>query len=420
MRNAAGLACFALTILLVPSIARAQLRVDVDIDIEEAPFHYTDTPDDNRVSRLIEKIKAKEVKLEYSREHGYLRSLLEALEIRESSQTLVFSKTSLQVRYISRRNPRAIYFNDDTYVGWVNGSSLMEISTADPKLGAAFYTVDMMPWRAKIEQAYYDCLGCHATSMTQGVPGHTVRSVMPMVDGSVDAQLESFVTDDRSPFAERWGGWFVTGLHGDMRHMGNAYLKSGLLDTSNNGNLMNLRDEFDSSNYLSPYSDIVALMVLEHQTQLHNTFTRADFSVRRLSHDSSGELASEESKREYQTQLQIIANEVVDRMLFCDETVLTNEVKGSVLFAQQFTERGPRDSLGRSLREFDLKRRLFKYPLSYLIYSPAFDSLQPDLRQEILRQIGEVLRGENRSPEYAHLDETTRKAMLSILRETKP
>ncbi len=419
MRNAAGLACFALTILLVPSIARAQLRVDVDIDIEEAPFHYTDTPDDNRVSRLIEKIKAKEVKLEYSREHGYLRSLLEALEIRESSQTLVFSKTSLQVRYISRRNPRAIYFNDDTYVGWVNGSSLMEISTADPKLGAAFYTVDMMPWRAKIEQAYYDCLGCHATSMTQGVPGHTVRSVMPMVDGSVDAQLESFVTDDRSPFAERWGGWFVTGLHGDMRHMGNAYLKSGLLDTSNNGNLMNLRDEFDSSNYLSPYSDIVALMVLEHQTQLHNTFTRADFSVRRLSHDSSGELASEESKREYQTQLQIIANEVVDRMLFCDETVLTNEVKGSVLFAQQFTERGPRDSLGRSLREFDLKRRLFKYPLSYLIYSSAFDSLQPDLRQEILRQIGEVLRGENRSPEYAHLDDA-RKAMLSILRETKP
>jgi hypothetical protein len=417
MKNVAGI--FSIALLLVPSIARAQLHVDVDINIEEAPFHYTDTPDENRVSRLIEKLKAKETKLEYSREHGYLRSLLKALEIPESSQTLVFSKTSLQVRYISRRSPRAIYFNDDTYVGWVNGSSLMEISTADPKLGAAFYTVDMMPWRAKIERAYYDCLGCHATSMTQGVPGHTVRSVMPMIDGSVDAQLESFVTDDRSSFAERWGGWFVTGLHGDMRHMGNAFLRSGLLDTSNNGNLMNLRDEFDASSYLSPYSDIVALMVLEHQTQMHNTLTRADFSVRKLSHDSPGAEASEESKREYQSQLGIIAKEVVDRMLFCGETTLTCEVKGSVLFAQQFTERGPRDSRGRSLREFDLKTRLFKYPLSYLIYSTAFDSLQPELRQAILRQIEDVLSGKNQSPEYAHLDEPTRQVMLSILRETK-
>ncbi len=263
-------------------------HIDLDIDIEEAPFHYSETEGDNRVSRLIEKLKAKEIKLEYSREHGYLRSLLQALEISESSQALVFSKTSLQVRYISRRNPRAIYFNDDTYLGWVNGSSLMEISTADPKLGTAFYTVDMMPWRAKIEQAYYDCLGCHATSMTQGVPGHTVRSVKPMIDGSVDAQAESFITDDRSPFSQRWGGWYVTGLHGDMPHRGNAFLRSGTLDTRDNGNRLNLRDEFDTLNYLSPYSDIVALMVLEHQSQLHNSMTRADFFVRQLQHDAAG------------------------------------------------------------------------------------------------------------------------------------
>lgn len=418
MKNVAGI--LSLALLLVPSIAQAQLRVDVEINIEEPPFQYTNTPPDNRVSRLIEKLKSKEVELEYSREHGYLRSLLKALDIPESSQTLVFSKTSLQVRYISRRNPRAIYFNDDTYVGWVNGSSLMEISTADPKLGAAFYTVDMMPWRAKIEQAYYDCLGCHATSMTQGIPGHTVRSVMPTIDGSVDAQLESFVTDDRSPFAERWGGWFVTGLHGDMRHMGNAYLRSGLLDTSNNGNLTNLRDEFDASNYLSPYSDIVALMVLEHQSQMHNALTRADFTVRKLLHDASKAEASDESKQEYRAQVKIIAKEVVDRMLFCGETVLTSEVKGSILFAQQFALRGPKDSQGRSLREFDLKTRLFKYPLSYLVYSPTFDSLEPDLHQSIMQQIEEVLKGENQSPEYAHLDEPTRKAILSILRETKP
>ena len=138
--------------------APAGAQINLSIDIEKAPFEYSQTAADNRVSRLVDKLNSKTVQLEYSRETGYLRSILRALEIPESSQTLVFSKTSMQVRYISRRNPRAIYFNDDTYVGWVRGSSLMEISTADPKLGTAFYTVDMMPWRAKVEQAYYDCL----------------------------------------------------------------------------------------------------------------------------------------------------------------------------------------------------------------------------------------------------------------------
>src|SRR5690606_34679598 len=154
------------------------------------------------------------------------------------SQTLVFSKTSMQVRYISRRNPRAIYFNDDTYLGWINGSSVVEISTYDPHLGAAFYTVDMAPWRPKFERAGYDCLACHVTSMTGGVPGHTVRSVLPQFDGSVDSQKESFISSDTSPFSQRWGGWYVTGLHGEMTHMGNAYLRGGVLDTSRSSNRM--------------------------------------------------------------------------------------------------------------------------------------------------------------------------------------
>lgn len=420
MRRSIHLAVWLTLFGLMTSDCVGQLSIDLDLDIEEAPFQYTDTPDNNRVTRLIEKLKSKEIKLEYSREQGYLRSLLQALEIPESSQTLVFSKTSLQVRYISRRNPRAIYFNDDTYVGWVNGSSLMEISTADPNLGAAFYTVDMMPWRAKIERADYDCLGCHATAMTQGVPGHAVRSVLPMIDGSVDAQSESFVTDDRSPFSQRWGGWYVTGLHGEMPHMGNAFLRGGTLDTTENGNRLNLRDEFDTSNYLSPYSDIVALMVLEHQTQLHNTLTRADFTVRQLQYDVVESGDATEGQREFAAQLQVIAKEVVDRMLFCGETPLTEQVKGSVLFTQQFTSHGPRDSQGRSLRDFDLQTRLFKYPLSYLIYSTSFEALQPELRKEILRQLQQVLAGRNQAKEYEHLDAATRSNILAILRETKP
>ncbi|EMI21272.1 hypothetical protein RMSM_01803 [Rhodopirellula maiorica SM1] len=398
----------------------ALAQQNVSFDIEKPPFEYTKTADDNRVSRLIAKLKSKEIKLQYTREQGYLASMLEALEIPPSSQTLVFSKTSMQVRYISPRNPRAIYFNDDTYVGWVRGSSLMEISTFDPKLGAAFYTVDMMPWRAKIERASYDCLGCHVTSMTQGVPGHTVRSVLPNIDGSVDPQSASSITSHRSPFSQRWGGWYVTGRHGEMTHSGNALLRGGRLDTHDNGNRLNLRDEFDTYDYLSPYSDIVALMVLEHQSQTHNAMTRADFSVRQLQHAQSKREPTEESESEWRAQLHLIAKPVVEALLFCDETELTSDVKGLLEFSHTFEGYGPSDDQGRSLRQFDLKTRMFKYPLSYLIYSNAFDSLREELRREVVRQLLDVLEERDTSQTYAHLTSQMRRDILEILRATKP
>ncbi len=414
-RKSVSFAAIALSVLC----ASASVDAQVSIDIEEAPFEYSETPANNQVSRLIEKLDSKTIELEYTSGQGYLRSMLKALEIPESSQTLVFSKTSMQVRYISRRNPRAIYFNDDTYVAWVRGSSLMEISTADPKLGTAFYTVEMMPWRPKVKQAYYDCLACHATSMTQGVPGHTVRSVYPQVDGRIDSQKESFITDHTSPLAERWGGWYVTGRHGDMRHMGNTFLRGGGLDTRANGNRLSLWDDFDTHDYLSPYSDIVALMVLEHQVQMHNSMTRADFMVRQLAHDRGG-LPDADETAEWNVEIQLIAKEVVDSLLFCDEAPLTDPISGSVIFAEDFSKRGPKDSQGRSVREFDLKTRMFRYPCSYLIYSPTFDAMQKPLRQEIYRQLDDVLSGENTSEDYAHLDSQTRADLLAILDETKP
>lgn len=412
--------CLALMICLIGSVSADNAVAQINFDIEEPPFEYSDSPGDNRVSRLIRQLESKEIELEYTREHGHLKSILKALEISETSQVLVFSKTSLQVKYISRRNPRAIYFNDDTYVGWVRGSSLMEISTADPHLGAAFYTVEMMPWRADVEQAYYDCLGCHATSMTRGVPGHTVRSVLPKIDGSVDSQMKSTITDHSSPLSQRWGGWYVTGRHGEMKHQGNAFLRSGSLDTRDNGNRLHLRDEFDTFDYLSPYSDIVALMVLDHQTQMHNVISLADFQVRKLQYDLRELDDSKAARKEFAAQVTLIGQDVVQHLLFCDEAALTGEVKGSVLYVNQFVRRGPKDELGRSLREFDLQERLFKYPCSFLLYSEAFDALQPVLRDEVLRQLHAVLVGEDRSEVYAHLDAGMRAAILQIIVSTKP
>ena len=397
----------------------SQVRGQFQVDLDKSPFNYLETEADNRVSRLVAKLESKELELRYTREHGYLRSLLAALDISESSQTLVFSKTSMQVQHISRKNPRAIYFNDDTYVGWINGSPLIEVSTADPKLGTAFYTFEMSPRKPAIKRAGYDCLGCHATSLTQGVPGHVVRSIFPTYDGNISVQKEAFVTGHTSPFAKRWGDWFVTGQHGEMQHMGNSYVRGEQLDTLKNGNRSDLNLEFNTNHYLSPYSDIVALMVLEHQTQMHNTLTRTEFSIRHLMHERSKQEATAEEDRELQVHVRTLAKSVVDCLLFSNEFQLTSDVSGIEDFVLQFANRGPKDSQGRSLRDFDLKTRMFKYPCSYLIYSDEFDSLEPLLRSEIYRQLLQVLSSENRSDDYKYLDESTRDNILAILVETK-
>lgn len=415
----------------------AQSMSSGSIDIEAEPFSYSETIADNRVSRLVKELESGRKRLKSEGPTGYLKSLLDALEIPVSTQTLVFSKTSLQVRYISRRNPRAVYFNDDTYVGWVRGSPMMEISTFDPLLGAAFYTVNVQPDRPRddgqrthlphIAQATYDCLSCHVTSMSQGVPGHVVRSVVPEFDGSIAAQRESYITDPTSPFEHRWGGWYVTGRHGEMRHMGNAYLRGGNLDLFRYANRLSLRDEFETYDYLSPYSDIVALMVLEHQTQMHNTLTRADFVYRRHVFDCEQESAEEvsaeqiqERREEQQAELRLLAREVVDGLLFRDEVELLNEVKGSITFANEFVQRGKSDSAGRSLREFDLQTHMFRFPCSYLIHSSAFANLQPELQRVVMDELHTTLTDSDAQAKYAHLDSTTRDSIMDILRETEP
>lgn len=409
IRFSLGVAWFAV-VLIQPSWGQF-----VSIQLEEPPLRYSETPPQNRVSRLIEGIERGDVTLGRDPERGYLPDLLRHLEIPESSQVLVFSKTSLQVQHISPRNPRAIYFNDDTYVGWVPGGSLIEISTNDPKLGAAFYSVRTSLRRANFRQETYQCLGCHATSMTQGVPGHTVRSGYPDYDGKLNAQRESFVTDHTSDFRERWGGWYVTGSHGDLRHLGNAFLRGGDLDTTPGANRQTLSDLFPVRQYLTADSDIQALMVLEHQTQMHNAFTLADFSVRVLGYEYP-----DQDEEERAVQIRLIAKAVVDRLLFRDEFPLTAPISGTGRFREEFVALGPRDAQGRSLRDFDMRSRMFRYPLSYLIYSEAFDALQPVLRAEVCRQLGAILEQGEQADEFQHLTPALRRELIEIVRATKP
>jgi hypothetical protein len=344
-----------------------------------------------------------EVTLQYEAEHGYLKSLLDQLDIPVSSQTLVFSKTSFQFRKISPRTPRALYFNDDIYVGQVNDGKALEIVSFDPMQGAIFYLLDEQKREhPAFERAELDCTQCHVAASTRNVPGVLLRSIYPTPSGTQALKTESFITGQESPIHERWGGWYVTGTVGRQAHMG-----------------QDLSEEIDTSAYLTGSSDVVAHLVLAHQTQMHNLITLTNYQTRLALHGNAslpvGDWSAEARKR-----FEDPAEELLQYLLFANEAPLLDRVHGSSSFAQEFAARGVRDSRGRSLRDFDLKKRIFKYPCSYLIYSSAFDALPSPAKQYVYRRLYDILTNRDRSPAFSKLNGRDRRAILEILLATKP
>src|SRR5205814_2802844 len=127
------------------------------------------------------------------------------------------------------------------------------------------------------------CLECHASAKTMGVPGHLVRSFATDDSGVADLNSGISLVNHRTPLAERWGGWYVTGIHGSQIHRGNLVGKEAYerqeKEPNYLGNVTNLGDFFAIAKYPSPHSDIVALMVLEHQTHMHNFITRLNYEA---------------------------------------------------------------------------------------------------------------------------------------------
>lgn len=399
------------------------------MDFESAPIRYYELELDNPISRLQGKLKEGTVKLAYDPEHGYLPAMLEALDVPVSSQVLVFSKTSFQARLINRRHPRAVYFNDDVYIGWVQQGEVVEISVADPQQGAVFFALPQQSTeRPAIVRDQGNCTVCHASTRTQGVPGHLIRSVYPDPSGQPNFGAGTFSIDQRSPFSQRWGGWYVSGTHGRQRHMGNVVVGDRehpeQMEVNRGANITDLSTLFDTDPYLSPHSDIVALLVLEHQVQMHNYITRANFETRAAIHHDEIMNRALERPADYrsesaQRRIAKAAEDLVDYMLFVDEMPLKDPVAGTSTFASDFAARGPADGQGRSLRQLDLSTRLMRYPCSYLIYSTAFDGLPNESRELVYRGLWEVLHGDNNDSKFSHLSASDRQAILEILRETK-
>jgi hypothetical protein len=386
------------------------------------------TPTDP-VARLQEKLERGEVKLEYNGKNGYLASILKALDIPVSSQTLVFSKTSLQLDRIGPWAPRALYFNDDVYVGAVLDGPILELASVDPGTGGVFYTVSQKPDAPpEFERQGTTCLLCHNSSSTAGVPGFLVRSIYPDRHGSAIASVGQDIATDQTPLKERWGGWYMSGTHSEPQSLGNwkstmltneissvrTYLSR--LNIGNENAPTDLKARFNVDSYLSPYSDVVALMVLTHQVNLHNLIAATNQRARKAGYHGS----VSENDTESVNSVGKAVEPLVRAMFFVNEAPLSGPMKGASGFTTDFENRGPHDRKNRSLRDFDLSRRMFRYPLSYLVYSDGFNALPEAARKYAYRRFREILTGEDQRPEFAHLSVSDRQAILEILTETKP
>lgn len=404
-------------VLVLSSVSGADFQGSTHlVPFEEDNIQYGKTAATGPIQKLQERLDAGQVDLRWDEQSGYLRSLLGALKVPEASQMLVFSKTSFQRDRISPANPRAVYFNDDVYVGYVPGSPVLEFSMADPRLGGVFYTLENRRTNRVRFVRTDNCLECHAGAKTMGVPGHLIRSFATDENGVQDLLSGGEVITHRTPLADRWGGWFVTGQHGSQIHRGNL-VGSGdharqLREPNFVGNkstLVELPSRFDVGRYPKGTSDIVALMVMEHQAHLHNFLTR-------LQYEATIQLKAYGHCNYIKSPLEAFLR----YLLFTEETPLTAPISGSPEFAAAFQSEGVRDSKGRSLREFDLKLRLFRYPCSYLIHSDAFRALPAELKSRIYHRLWAILTGEDDSPEWGRLSRADRRAVLEILTETIP
>jgi hypothetical protein len=365
------------------------------------------------VANLGRRIEHGDVKLDYATDGwGYLQSLLKQLDINVDSQILVFSKTSFQLTKISPQTPRALFFNDSVAVGSVQDGKVFELISSDPVQGLIYYTLDTQKTeKPRFERRFSECLNCHGPAN-----GMVVSSVYPALDGT------PFVTgtffegiDHRTPMEDRWGGWYVSGTHGALHHLGNAVARNPdrPFDLEQNGtqNLTSLDSKFDTSKYLVPTSDIVALMTLEHQAHMTNLITAVGQQFRRAS--------ATDTLQNSRAALDRAVDQMVDYMLFVDEAPIRDPIRGVSSFAMTFPQRGPRDTRGRSLRDFDLQKRLFRYPLSYMIYSDIFESMPAVARNRVYQRLHDVLSGKDQNSKFAHLSSDDRRAISEILHDTK-
>jgi hypothetical protein len=383
-----------------------------EIAFDQFPHDYWKRPLTDRFTRLKTEIESGRLSLEADGEKAFLLGLLKALDIPISSQMLVFSTTSLQLRLISPANPRALFFNEDVYVGYIPGGRI-EVVSIDPDLGGIYYIFDIprgaQPLRVERSNR---CMNCHASEDTGDVPGLVVKSVMPGPHGgSLDAYRQG-LTGDGVPFKDRFGGWYVTGYRGAAEHLGNFI---GRLSPEGLTKIPIVPGQlFDFARYPVSTSDILPQLVHEHQIGFVNRVVAATYRTRELA--QKGPLAPAGA-----AELDALAHSLTRYLLFADETPLpSGGIEGDPAFKADFLRTRRTAANGASLKDFDLKTRLFRNRCSFMIYSTAFRGLPPAMKQRVYRRLGEALNVSAPGGEYAFLPPAEKQTIRSILRVTLP
>ena len=342
------------------------------------PINYFAESSDDAVIRLQKRLDAGELSFSNHKHSGHLLDLLQVLKVPVESQTLVFSKTSLNQPLIGPKNPRAIYFNDDVTIGWVPGAPAIEIALQDVQKGAVFYTLpvhrdenETSPLRFRRDTR---CTSCHVGARTLNVPGHIVGSFLTTTNGQPREGFSSI--NHTTAIEKRWGGWYVSGRAPNLVHLGNligeADAEHHKDEPSFRGTAEDLTTLVDLQKYPTSHSDAVALLVLNHQMHFYNLVNRVSFE-HRLNRRSDAE------------------EQLVRYALMEDEVPLSGPLSGSTKFAEVYQLPGPRDEQNRSLRQFDLNTKLFNYGVSPLIVSRSFQSLPVEVKARLYKQMDDRL-----------------------------
>lgn len=423
--SAAAVRAHCLVFLLAPLLSATSLRSQAFNDFLVPPHDYNSIRGRDAMSRLIERASAGGYAFGEETGLPLLRRVLAELGIPESSQVLLFSKTSLQREYIDPENPRAIFFNENGYVSWMP-DGLIEVLMFDPDAGGLFFIEELPEERSDPRVAFVKsrgCTGCHSGSVTNFLPGPMARSGYVDAGGKRIGSIPGHIRMNHGvPLADRWGGFYVTGAHASLGHLGNALARKEqgktVLDRPEAPVLSELSGLFDVSRYPRRDADALALLLFDHQIEAHNLLMELRYRWRLVEYEraKSGGEASTIAMEGLERGLR----RVVRYLLFADEAPLDGAALAvSSDSRRDFLASRRTDPEGRSLRDLDLGERMFSHRLSYMIDSQAFAEAPRDMRALVYEQLGGILLPEVAPDDFDYFDEGEREAIVSILRATK-
>lgn len=422
-------------ILLLAGVAPFFCQAQDDPVYEQPPNNYSQTKPHDAVTALQAALANGRADLK-GKDRDVVENLLRLLRVPQESQLLVFSKTSFQKDIIGPRHPRALYYTDDCYVGWVPGG-LVEVAAIDPRLGPVFYSFDPRGLSRENKPEFTrenDCMRCHGGTFVSGIPAVFARSLFPDSEGEPIFREGSEVVDFQTPFSERWGGWYVTGGSGEAAHRGNQCASEVndklVFDPKRGANVTDLSPFFTTNDYLQGTSDIVALLVFEHQTAMQNALTRAGVNCRRmldyqrsLEQDLRLTPSVTNGDLHFDSVISVFdhaADDIVDTLLFKGEAPLPKSIHGSDAFMKAFPENAPHADDGSSLKDLLVSGHLFKNRCGYLIYSASFRELPAPLKKRVFARLDKALDPVHAEERYSYLDSAERSRVRRILQQTCP